>query len=118
MSSTKRGVKKAVKRPAKRVAKKTSAKVAPKAKKRAKAPEIVCNCPLDHPFRWKETPRPSIFAADPAFKAKLSQISTENVDRQRAEGKSPGSIRGISRNREAEALRMRQFSIYSLAKKP
>lgn len=80
---------------------------------------------IDHPenpFNWKDNPRPSIFQADPYFRAPktgrtLSQASTENVEKQRREGKPAGLIRGISRNKEAEILRMKTFSIFSQASK-
>lgn len=54
------------------------------------------------PFRWKENPRPSIFAGDSNFtgnkKGKTqSQVASEVVDRVTAQtGRNPGSIRGIS----------------------
>ena len=45
----------------------------------------------------------------------MSQASTESVERARAEGKQAGYIKGISRNKEAEVLRMRNFTIFSAA---
>ena len=42
-------------------------------------------------------------------------ISTANVEKQRAEGKLVGTIKGISRSREEEVLRVRNFSVFSLA---
>lgn len=55
------------------------------------------------PFRWKETPRPSIFAGDTKFTglgrgAKTqSQISSEAADAyQRKHGRSLGTVHGIS----------------------
>lgn len=53
-------------------------------------------------FHWRDDPRPSIFATDPAFRANnsgktQSQTSSEAVSRHmQATGRSPGSIRGIS----------------------
>jgi hypothetical protein len=54
-------------------------------------------------FRWREDPRPSIFARDTHFTGNRSsgktqsQTSSEAVQRfTKATGRSPGSIRGIS----------------------
>jgi hypothetical protein len=68
-----------------------------------------------------EERRPSIFASDQYFRApkdgrSLSQAATEQVEKARGEGKNAGYIKGVSRNREAEILRMRDFSIYSMPK--
>lgn len=79
-----------------------------------------CKCPVGSPFHWHEEKRPSIFMSDQYFResARLSEKSTALVERLRKEGKPAGTIKGISRNREAEVLRMRQFSVYSLASTP
>jgi len=116
--AAKKAVKKPVKRPVAQKKKPVGTKVATKAKKRSKAPKskkVVCKCPLHHPFRWAENPQPSIFADDPAFRSRASEISTANVEKQRAEGKLVGTIKGISRSREEEVLRVRNFSVFSLA---
>jgi hypothetical protein len=75
----------------------------------------------DNPFLWWKYPRKSIFQQDPHFRAgkegrSLSQAATEYVEKARGEGKNAGYIKGVSRNREAEILRMRDFSIYSMPK--
>lgn len=61
-----------------------------------------------------------MFQSDPVFRAPksgqtLSQASTANVEKIRAEGKSAGFLRGISKNREEEILRVRNFLTFSLA---
>jgi hypothetical protein len=61
-----------------------------------------------------------MFQADVNFRAPktgqtLSQISTANVEKIRAEGKSAGFLKGISKNREEEVLRMRNFATFTLA---
>lgn len=54
------------------------------------------------PFRWKEYPRESIFAADSHFRGNKkgktqSQTATEVVERVTADtGRNPGSIRRLS----------------------
>ena len=61
------------------------------------------------PFLWAEDPRPSIFATDPAFKAKAGtglttgQIMSNVVKRKRNEGVEAGTIYGLSHDRD-EAL--------------
>lgn len=79
-----------------------------------------CKCPVGSPFHWHEDKSPTVFMKDVTFRASadLSAKSTATVERTRKAGKPAGSIYGISRNREAELLRMRTFSIFSLAGKP
>ena len=82
----------------------------------------VCTCAINSPFRWKEEVRPSIFLLDPAYRVNdqgktASQISSASVEKARAEGVNAGYIRGVSRNREAELLRIRNFTIFSRAGK-
>lgn len=65
--------------------------------------------------------RPSVFMADPVFRVSqsgrtLSQASTENVEKARAKGSVAGYIKGISRNKEAEILRIRDFNLFSRAR--
>jgi hypothetical protein len=43
----------------------------------------------------------------------MSQMSTAQVEKSRKEGKNAGYIKGIARNKEAEILRMRTFSIFA-----
>lgn len=78
-----------------------------------------CGCMSDSPFMWMHDPRPSMFAADPAFRnngQSGSAASTKRVEEARAKGEPAGYMYGISKNREAEILRIRNFSVYSLAK--
>jgi len=44
-----------------------------------------------------------------------AQAATANVEKIRAEGKSAGFLRGISKNREEEILRVRNFTTFTLA---
>lgn len=79
-----------------------------------------CSCHPDSPFHWRQNKRPSMFQADVNFRAPKSgqthsQVSTANVEKIRAEGKSAGFLRGISKNREEEILRVRNFLTFSLA---
>lgn len=76
-----------------------------------------CKCPEGSPFHWHEDKTPTMFMKDVTFRASadLSAKSTATVERTRKAGKPAGSIYGISRNREAELLRMRTFSVFSLA---
>ena len=74
----------------------------------------------DNPFLWRKYPRPSMFMADPLFRASktgqsVSQASTAQVEKARAEGTMAGFMRGISRNREEEILRIRNFTTFTLA---
>jgi hypothetical protein len=61
-----------------------------------------------------------MFQSDPVFRASktgqtLSQASTAQVEKAREDGKMAGFFRGISKNREEEILRMRNFLTFSLA---
>lgn len=61
-----------------------------------------------------------MFQSDPVFRASktgqtLSQASTANVDKARESGQMAGFLRGISKNREEEILRVRNFLTFSLA---
>ena len=40
-----------------------------------------CNCHPYSPFHWKRDPRPSIFAEDPAFRPKKTQVY-ENLTKE------------------------------------
>ena len=81
-----------------------------------------CSCPVGSPFHWPDEPRASIFARDPAYRAasttgmSQSQSSTQVVEQVRKKGEVAGFLRGISRKREEEILRIRNFMIYSYAK--
>lgn len=81
---------------------------------------LKCKCHPDSPFHWKHNKRPSVFQADVYFRASktgqsLSQAATNNVEQARDKGQMAGFLRGISRDREAEVLRMRNFVTFSLA---
>lgn len=74
-----------------------------------------CGCHPDSPFHWKENDRPSMFALDINFRASgynIGRGASERVAAQREQGLNPGVIKGISRDKEAEILRMRQFTSY------
>lgn len=70
---------------------------------------MTCTCTQHSPFHWQDNPRPSIFANDPAFKAKAGtglttgQIMSNVVRRKRDEGVEAGTIYGLSIQRD-EAL--------------
>jgi len=82
---------------------------------------MTCSCNQHSPFHWKENPRPSIFADDPAFKAKTNsaltsgQIMTEVVKKKRAENANHGTIYGLVKEREDAVIRSKLFHIYSKA---
>lgn len=82
-----------------------------------------CKCHKDSPFRWKEDVRTSIFYDDKTMRPQKgtalskSQISSQTSDRLLAEGKVNSTIYGMSRDREAELLRLREFKAYSRAKR-
>ena len=78
----------------------------------------------NNPFNWRMRTGPSIFAKDPYFRAKgpegktTSQIMTEFVEKQRANGVEPGSIPNLgkpSKEKEARLLSYKQFGVYSKA---
>jgi len=69
----------------------------------------------NNPFEWYKRTEPSIFAQDPAFRYKsngktTSQMATEKVDEQRAQGKMPGTIQGLGANTD-KYLRYREHQI-------
>lgn len=79
-----------------------------------------CKCHPDSPFHWKDNPQPSMFFNDQFFRASktgqsVSQASTAQVEKARAEGTMAGFLRGISKNREEEILRIRNFTTFTLA---
>jgi len=55
-----------------------------------------CKCHPDSPFHWKKNPRPSIFAKDPAFRAK-------------------GQAVDAALTKEENLIAYKQFSIHSRA---
>lgn len=89
--------------------------------RRAAHEDLICTCHPDSPFRWQLNPRPSMFQDDVYFRPPksgqtLSEASTRTVEKARAEGKVAGYIKGISRNKEAELLRIREFNLFSRAR--
>ena len=79
-----------------------------------------CKCHPDSPFHWRGDKSPTVFARDINFRASktgqtTSQASTAQVEKARAEGTMAGFMRGISRNREEEILRIRNFTTFTLA---
>lgn len=87
------------------------------------AKKVGCKCTNDSPFCWHKNPRPSIFFEDranrPVGYAKLSKshLATKAVDKAKQEGKTLSHINGISRDREAELLRLREYTTYSRAQR-
>lgn len=82
-----------------------------------------CNCAPESPFCWHRQRRPSIFFEDPHFRAvgagkkSKSQRATERNERDVREGRINSTILGISRNRDAELLRLRDYTVYSRARR-
>lgn len=82
---------------------------------------MTCTCPECSPFRWKEFPRPSIFADDPSFKAKgadalsAGHIMTEVVRKKRKQDQSHGTIYGLVNDRKEAMLKAKRFHMYSKA---
>ena len=78
---------------------------------------------MTSPFKWRNDPRPSIFAQDPYFRAPSSgktnsEAQTEQVQRRREQGELPGHIHNLgkpSKKREEQLLAYRQFGVYSKA---
>jgi hypothetical protein len=80
---------------------------------------MTCTCGNTSPFLWQG--QPSSFVNDPVFRASktgktTSQSATDYVEKARKQGKNVGTMVGISRNREAEMLRVHRFAIFSLAR--
>jgi hypothetical protein len=68
------------------------------------------------PFRWRDFPRPSIFATDSTFTTgarmgkTLSHTSSEAVSRHiERTGRSPGTLMGISPNADRQAEEQRPY---------
>jgi hypothetical protein len=64
----------------------------------------------NNPFEWYKRTEPSIFATDSAFTFKSngktgSQMASELVNEQRKQGKSPGTIHGLSSKGESTIAR-------------
>jgi len=77
-----------------------------------------CKCHPDSPFHWKQNKSPTVFAKDKYFTpggAASAIGATQRVNNDRLQGGNMGTIKGISRNREAELLRMRTFSTFLMA---
>lgn len=82
------------------------------------AKKYTCNCPPDSPFRWRDDPRPSIFALDPVLKtaATLSNNQTRVVEREREKGRDISHIAGLStKPHEQRLIDFRQFTVFSRA---
>jgi hypothetical protein len=74
-----------------------------------------CNCPIDSPFRWRENPRPSIFATDNGARLSINQSAV--VDREREKGHDISHVAGLSTKSHSERiLNVRQFTVYTRAK--
>ena len=81
---------------------------------------MTCNCHPLSPFHWQQHNRPSIFAEDSTFKAKISgktasQISTEVVKRKRDQGIEVGTIYGLNKERDEALLHAKRFHMFSKA---
>lgn len=64
---------------------------------------MTCSCPITCAFRWQDDPRPSIFVHDSAYAPKgesglsMREIQSATISRRtQQEGKSPGTMRGLS----------------------
>jgi hypothetical protein len=80
-----------------------------------------CNCAYHSPFKWYEDDRPSIFANDVKFRPHNNGLAFganggTKEELERILAKKGSFIHGISRNKEAELLRLRTFMTYSAAK--
>ena len=80
-----------------------------------------CTCHPESPFLWRNRTTPSVMYVDKTNRPKgenglsISQRSTMTVEKQRKKGINPGYIKGVSRNKEAEITRIRDFHVYSKA---
>lgn len=78
-----------------------------------------CKCHPNSPFLWKNNTSPTVFAKDPYFRSTNgssgSVLSTKRVEESRAKGLPIGYMYGISRNKEAELLRIRTFTTFTKA---
>jgi len=77
-----------------------------------------CHCPPNSPFHWKNDKSPTVFARDKYFTpggAASAIGATQRVESDRKKGGNMGVIKGISRDREAEVLRIRMFSTFTRA---
>lgn len=80
-----------------------------------------CKCHPDSPFLWYLHTGATI--ADKHMRVQgtdgmdKSQRATVSVAKQKKDGKYIGMISGISRDKEAEMLRLRDFMTYSRAKR-
>lgn len=57
---------------------------------------------MTSPFNWRSDKSPSIFATDTSFTGKsngktVSELASEAVEKQRLEGKRPGTLHGLSK---------------------
>lgn len=80
-----------------------------------------CNCPPGSPFHWLHEQRDSFAIAEKSMRtnksgASSAQTAAETIRKAEAQGKNPGTIAGISRDREAELKRLRDFTVYSRAR--
>lgn len=78
----------------------------------------ICQCPPNSPFRWRDSPRLSIFAQDPALKAAatLSHNQTMVVERERKQGRDISHIAGLStKTPEQRLIDFKQFTVFSRA---
>jgi hypothetical protein len=77
----------------------------------------MCRCTPLSPFLWHKDKSPTIFAKDKYFspgKQASAYGATMRIEAARASGEG-FEIHGLSKNREAEILRVRTFSTFGLA---
>ncbi len=80
---------------------------------------MTCKCNPDNPFLWNVNRRPSSFANDPLYKARMgsgkttSQIMTDVVKKKREDNINHGTIYGLNNDREAAMLRAKLFNIFT-----
>ncbi len=86
----------------------------------------ICKCHPNSPFLWASNPRDSMFMQDHTFRAKgadgtktTATIASDVVERQRKEGKMPGSMANIGKHTKAKEnalLAYKQFGTHTRAK--
>ncbi len=78
----------------------------------------MCRCTPLSPFLWRKDKSPTIFAKEKYFTpGHVASVygATKRIEESRATGENYGQMKGISKNREAEILRVRTFSTFGLA---
>lgn len=87
--------------------------------KKATTTRRACKCSADSPFHWHENRRDSFAMSEKSMRAlgtagnSAAQNAAKAVHSAKKDGKVVSTIHGISRNREAELTRLRDFKVYS-----